>query len=125
MSPATSPATSAATSPPEVALPAPRLPDESTAPTPTKAFAHLRHGGRVLADRVIENLPDASWRTDVVAESVVAGVGHVFASGTPFGYLFPDLADRWPADHLPTRDPGAVVAALKALGISSVMLTDQ
>ncbi|MCD2188831.1 peroxidase family protein [Actinomycetospora soli] len=74
----------------------------------------------MLADRVIENLPDASGRTDVVAESVVAGVGHVFASGTPFGYLFPDLADRWPADHLPTRDPGAVVAALKALGSAMV-----
>ena len=39
---------------------------------------------------------------------------------TPFDYLFEDLADDFPAKHLPATDPATVVEKLRALGRAMV-----
>lgn len=105
---------------PEVALPAPRPSADPAPPVPTKALGNLTHGGQVISGAVFDDTPDAGGRADLSPEDAVLGHAVKGRVGTPFGYLFPDLAERWPADHLPVSRPGEVVGALKALGSAMV-----
>ena len=62
-----------------------------------------------------------SHGTDVPAGEVArAGAPAAAADASPFDYLLDDLAAAWPAHHLPTDHPAAVVAALEALGSAMV-----
>jgi len=77
----------------------------------------VHHGVHVLSD----DTPESKEKARSYPDHVVARVAmpNEEASGaeisTPFGYLFPVLADQFPAHHLP-GDHAAVTAALTALG---------
>ncbi|MBP2365287.1 peroxidase family protein [Pseudonocardia parietis] len=107
---------------PAAGVPAPRNEIDPPPVPPQRALASLGHGGLVVRDGALAEVPDGAGRADVTAMSEVVGVPDADDRGTPFGYLLPDLADDYPNAHLPAGDPGEVVASLKALG--SAMIED-
>ncbi len=94
----------------------------------TRVLSDLRHGGHALsADLYKAALPvsdalDSVSRIDEVVDDPTVSAATDEAT-TPFGYLFVDLQDGYPAFHLPTAAPSAVVVGLKALG--AAMVDDQ
>lgn len=102
----------------------------TTQSRPVRALRHLRHG-----EHLTESLPtngsligsvngslngsangsttEGSRAHDVVPTATITAPTPV---GTPFGYLFDDLAAAFPAHHLPATDPDTVRADLKRLG---------
>ena len=80
------------------------------------------------ADTAIAGASAPESEQPVAPASVIApGHGdHVAAAvdttpfETPFDFLFEDLADDFPAKHLPNTDPATVVAKLRALGAAMV-----
>jgi hypothetical protein len=91
---------------------------------PIRVIRNVRHGGHILTDGAPDAEKDAdrfssmSLLSHVLtgAESKVVSKIDAAPEGTPFDYLFSDLAAQWPAKHLPNDNPDAVVAALKTLG---------
>lgn len=104
-------------------IPAPRDPDPAPLAENTavpRVLRNLSHGGHALVDELIDEQTDASARGDQVRASTVAGEPVTTDNTTPFGYLFADLADTYPARHLTDDTPDGVVAALKALGSAMI-----
>jgi Animal haem peroxidase len=76
---------------------------------------NLRHGGHVVDDNAPGAAALAQKTGDVVLDKDSRRKGAPKPIGTPFGYLFQDIA-KDPASHLPADNPAKVVADLKALG---------
>lgn len=92
---------------------------KKTTPSVARVLADLHHGGHALSDDLFKNDPQAqaiagaSLVDDVIGGPAPADIRTI---STPFGYMFVDLRDHYPAAHLPPDNPAAVVTALKALG---------
>ncbi|TWF74694.1 heme peroxidase [Pseudonocardia hierapolitana] len=88
-----------------------------------RVLLDLRHGEHVVTDE----LAQAQLHAAVPAPtSISAAIRQVDAPGpiqeisTPFGYLFPQLADDFPAAHLDADPAEQTVRALKALGAAMI-----
>ncbi|MDD7969042.1 peroxidase family protein [Actinomycetospora lemnae] len=82
-----------------------------------RVVRNLRHGGHALPKEVFDKVVNGDQRVDV---SLLEDVAAADTEGTPFGYLFADLAATFPSGHLPPEDPEPVVSALKALGAAMI-----
>jgi hypothetical protein len=83
--------------------------------------AELRHGSQVLPDDAPGAEELAGQRARVSLDTQAVPGADVDAPGvtSSFGYLFQQLADEFPAHHLP-GDPATVTSALKDLGAAVV-----
>jgi hypothetical protein len=83
--------------------------------------ADLHHGSQVLPDDApgAEELAEKRVRVSLDRQAVPGADVDAPGSTSSFGYLFQQLADEFPAHHLP-GDPATVVSALKALGAAVV-----
>jgi hypothetical protein len=109
--------------------PAPATPDAARAVPAARSAAspkrvarvltNLHHGGRAVPDEAAaaRRSADASALRDVVQDATPPPVEDIT---TPFGYLFGDLEDAYPAGHLPVEPASTVVTAIKALGSAMV-----
>lgn len=88
-------------------------------PGPIRVLSDLRHGGHALsedlykADPMAKSLEGVSPVDDVLGQPQPPDITTI---STPFGYMFVNLRDAYPAAHLPQEPPSTVVTALKALG---------
>ncbi|WP_019069379.1 peroxidase family protein [Streptomyces hokutonensis] len=88
-----------------------------------RVITNLTHGGHAIldsadeAEKTAQTQESLSTRSTVVQEST-DDAAHV--GTTSFDYLFPDLAKKFPDNHLPTDDVPKVVQALLALGSAIV-----
>ncbi|MFI6547852.1 heme peroxidase family protein [Streptomyces prunicolor] len=93
-----------------------------------RVITNLTHGGHAIldsadeAEKTAQTQESLSTRSTVVQESTdeAAHVGT-----TSFDYLFPDLARKFPDNHLPNDDVAKVVKALLALGTAIVETPDE
>jgi hypothetical protein len=96
----------------------------SDEPQLTRVLSDLRHGGHALAENLFKADPSADRLEGVSLLPRVVGdeatTEATDAATTPFGYLFVDLEDAYPAAHLPVEPSSAVVIGLKALGSAMV-----
>jgi hypothetical protein len=85
--------------------------------TASRVLQHVHHGGRVLPDDApeAEKLAAEHVRVSLMSEVLPGESLDDEDVTTAFDYLFPQLADAFPAHHL-TGDPAVVTAALTALG---------
>lgn len=79
----------------------------------SRVLSDLHHGSRAVAG------PEAGDAA-ALAEVIQDAAPPLEAISTPFGYLFGDLVDGYPAGHLPVEPASTVVAGLKALGSAMV-----
>ncbi|MDV9177725.1 heme peroxidase family protein [Streptomyces sp. W16] len=92
-----------------------------------RVITNLTHGGHAIldsadgAERTAQTQESLSTRSTVVQEST-DDAAHV--GTTDFDYLFPDLAKKFPDNHLPNDDVAKVVKALLALGSAMVETPD-
>lgn len=86
-----------------------------------RVITNLAHGGHAMLDSAGEN-EQTSPLSAVVQES--AGTAAHMGT-TSFDYLFPRLADEFPAHHLPQDDVEKVVIALLELGTVMVETQDE
>ena len=84
-----------------------------------RVLTGISHGGHVVAEESQEAAELAATQEDVTTLEAVT-VEEDIEFSTPFDYLLTELADQFPAKHLPNDDPAAVVAALKTLGAAMV-----
>jgi hypothetical protein len=88
-----------------------------------RVLMDLRHGEHVVPDEVAQAQQDAAAPRSA---SISEAVGEEFRTGpiteisTPFGYMFPELADAFPIAHLSAEPAEQTVRALKALGSAMV-----
>ncbi|MGX1911492.1 peroxidase family protein [Streptomyces phaeochromogenes] len=88
-----------------------------------RVITNLTHGGHAILDSADEAEKTAQTDDDLSLRSTVVQAStddaeHVGA--TAFGYLFPELAKKFPERHLPQDDDTSVVDALLALGAAMV-----
>jgi hypothetical protein len=89
---------------------------------PNRVLVNVRHGGHVLVDTADDAEGFAARQENISTRSSVvqqpprraANVGT-----TAFGYLFADLAENFPAHHLP-GEPATVIQGLNQLGAAMV-----
>lgn len=84
-----------------------------------RVLSGVKHGGHVLDAQAAAEAPAELAEQPQITTAAQAGVPAIEAS-TPFDYMFGQLAQSWPAAHLPIDDPAPVVAALEALGAAMV-----
>ncbi|MFE2420617.1 heme peroxidase family protein [Streptomyces hokutonensis] len=88
-----------------------------------RVITNLTHGGHAIldsadeAEKTAQTQESLSTRSSVVQETTDAAA-HV--GTTAFDYVFPDLAKKFPDNHLPNDDVAKVVKALLALGSAIV-----
>jgi len=93
-----------------------------------RVITNLTHGGHAIldsadeAEKTAQTQESLSTRSTVVQEST-DDAAHV--GTTSFDYLFPDLAKKFPDNHLPNDDVAKVVKALLALGSAIVETPDE
>ncbi|MFE9438740.1 heme peroxidase family protein [Streptomyces sp. NPDC006602] len=86
-----------------------------------RVITNLAHGGHAILDSADQD-EKVSPRSAVVQESADTAA-HV--GTTSFDYLFPDLAEEFPAHHVPQDDVAKVVMALLELGTVMVETQDE
>jgi Animal haem peroxidase len=88
----------------------------------SRVLANVQHGGHVLvdtannADQLAATQENISTRSSVIQQPAERAAK---AGTTAFGYLFKDLADAFPANHLPGV-PQNVIQGLNELGAAMV-----
>ena len=86
----------------------------------SRVLTDLHHGGRAVAG-ADPGVADAATNDKVALNYVVENPEPPLEEiSTPFNYLFGDLKDAYPDNHLPVEPSSAVVTALKALGSAMV-----
>ncbi|WP_199439936.1 peroxidase family protein [Umezawaea beigongshangensis] len=82
----------------------------------SRVLRDLAHGGHAVDDGTPEAAELVQTQEGISALKSVAEESD--PDTTPFGYLFPDLARRYPRRHLSDDNPAEMVAYLKALGFA-------
>jgi hypothetical protein len=88
-----------------------------------RVLLDLRHGEHVVTDELAQAQLDAAGPVSTSLSKTLRqedAPGPIKEISTPFGYLFPELADDFPAAHLDADPAEQTVRALKALGAAMV-----
>lgn len=88
-----------------------------------RVLLDLRHGEHLITDELAQAQEAAAVPPSTPISKTLrqAGApGPIKEISTPFGYLFPELADNFPAAHLDAEPAEQTVRALKALGAAMV-----
>src|SRR3990170_2491881 len=88
-----------------------------------RVLLDLRHGEHVVTDEIAQAQRDAAVPPSASISEAVKDPqfhGPIKEISTPFGYMFPELANDFPGAHLSEEPAEQTVRALKALGAAMV-----
>jgi hypothetical protein len=88
-----------------------------------RVLLDLRHGEHVVTDEIAQAQRDAAVPPSASVSEAVKDPqfhGPIKEISTPFGYMFPELANDFPGAHLSEEPAEQTVRALKALGAAMV-----